>query len=129
MREARVRKAYDAILLTTDGYISDGIACNVHMIQGATLKTPGREASIIEGITKGAVLSLARDLGLEVAEGLYRPDEIWRSTEMFLTSTNREVVPIVRVDGNLIGNGRPGPWTARIHEAYKTAVEQLIQED
>jgi len=128
-REAKSKKAYDAILLTTDGYISDGIACNVHMVQGTTIKTPGRQAAIVEGITKAAVLDVAGRLGLDVIEGLFRPDEIHRSTEMFLTSSAREVVPIVRVDGKPIGNGRPGPWTLKILDAYRGAIGHLLQEN
>ena len=129
-REAKSRNAYDAILLTTEGFISDGIACNVFMIQDSTLKTPGHEASIIEGITKGVVINAARTLGMNVVQGLFHPDEIERSTEMFLTGTYREVVPVVRVDGKPIGNGRPGSWTRKIMEAYRVEVKRLlIQED
>jgi branched-chain amino acid aminotransferase len=129
-REARSRNAYDAILLTTEGYISDGIACNVFMIQDSTLKTPGHEASIIEGITKGVVLKAARNLEMNVVQGLFHPDEIERSSEMFLTGTYREVVPVVRVDGKPIGTGRPGAWTRKIMEAYRVEVSRLlVQED
>ena len=128
-REARERGAYDAILLTTDGFMSDGIGCNVYMVQGSTIKTPGSEAAIIEGITKAAVVLIARDLGLELQQGLFKPDEIYRSDEMFFTSSYREVVPVVRVDGKPIGNGKPGPWTTKILAAYHDAVEKLIAED
>jgi branched-chain amino acid aminotransferase len=128
-REAKARGAHDAILLTIDGHISDGIASNIHMVQGSTLKTPGQEASIIEGITKVTVLDLARELGMHVVQGLFRPDEILKSSEMFLTSTFREVVPIVRVDDKPIGSGRPGIWTQRIIEAYRASVHRLSTED
>jgi branched-chain amino acid aminotransferase len=128
-RETKARGVHDAILLTIDGYLSDGIACNIYMIQGSTLKTPGRDASIIEGITKGVVLDKARALGMEVVQGLFRPEEIHRSNEMFLTSTYREVVPVVRVDGRPIGDGKAGAWTHRIFDAYHSAVAQLRQED
>jgi branched-chain amino acid aminotransferase len=128
-REANAKAAYEAILLNTDGYMSDGITSNIYMIHGSTLKTPSVEASIIEGITRGAVLDLARNSGMTVVEGLFRPAEFRNAEEMFLTSTNREVVPIVRVDGKPIGNGRPGPWTLKILDAYRKAIEQLARED
>jgi branched-chain amino acid aminotransferase len=128
-REVKARGVHDAILLTIDGYLSDGIACNIYMIQGSTLKTPGYDASIIEGITKGVVLDKAKVLGMQVAQGLFRPEEIHRSDEMFLTSTYREVVPVVRVDGKPVGDGKPGAWTQRIFDAYHAAVAQLKHED
>jgi branched-chain amino acid aminotransferase len=128
-REANLRGVHDAILLTVDGYISDGIASNIYMVQGSTLKTPGAEASIVEGTTKVTVLALAGELGMTVVQGLFRPDEIFRSNEMFLTSTFREVVPVVRVDGKSIGTGRPGPTTQRIIDAYRARVRHLLKED
>jgi branched-chain amino acid aminotransferase len=121
-----LRGVYDAILLTTEGYISDGIACNVFMVQGSTLKTPGQSASIVEGITKGVVENAARSLGMTVIQGLFRPDEIDWSTEMFLTSSNREVVPIVQVDSKQIGDGKPGMWTRKIMNAYRQEVRRLL---
>lgn len=128
-REARDRGAYDAILLTADGFMSDGISCNIYMVQGSIIKTPGSEAAIIEGITKAAVVLIARDLGLDLRQGLFKPEEIHRSDEMFFTSSYREVVPVVRVDGKPIGNGKPGLWTTKILAAYHEAVEKLIAED
>ena len=128
-REAKSRGAYDAILLTIDGYLSDGIACNVFMVQGNVLRTPGTQASIVEGITKGVILGVARTAGMEVVEGLFRPDQIGQATEMFLSSTYRELVPIVRVDGETIGDGRPGPWTKKLIAAYQQAVDKLAAED
>src|SRR5262249_50051310 len=104
-------------------------ACNIYMIQQSTLKTPGSAASIIEGITKGVVIEKARQLGMEVVQGLFHPDEIHRSNEMFLTSTYREVVPVIAVDGKPIGSGRPGPWTRKIFDAYHAAVAELKKED
>jgi len=128
-REAKVRRAYEAILLTADEKLSDGITSNVYLVRGSKLMTPGHDAGIIEGITRGVVLNLAREMGLEVVEGLFDVVEIERADEMFITSSTREVVPIARVEGKPIGNGRPGPVTTNLLQAYRSAIEVLALED
>lgn len=128
-REARIAGAFEAILLTPDGFISDGITCNMYLVKGRTVYTPSREACSLEGITLGTVLDLARRSGFEVVEGMLRPGEIATADEMFLTSTTREVVPIVRVDGREVANGKPGPVTQALREAFVRELDVLIQED
>jgi len=127
--DANSRGAYEAILLTADGKLSDGITSNIYMVRDAKVLTPSHDAGIVEGITRGVVLSLAREMGLQVLEGIFDASEIGRVDEMFLTSTTREVVPIARVDGTAIASGKPGPVTLMLLKAYRSAVERLITED
>lgn len=129
IREAKASGAFEAISLTAEGKISDGITSNIYFVQESRLLTPSAGAGILEGITRGAVLELARRSGLEVVEGLFELGEIGRSQEMFLTSSTREIVPIVRVDGKLVGDGRPGPVTQQLLEAYRREVDTRLQED
>jgi len=128
-REAKAKHAYEAILLTADEKLSDGITSNIYMVRDGKLLTPGHDAGIVQGITRGVVLDLAREMGLQVVEGLFEADEVRRAQEMFLTSSTREVVPISRVDGKPIGDGMPGPVTLMLLRAYRTAVKQLAMED
>jgi branched-chain amino acid aminotransferase len=128
-REAKLGQAGEAILMTADGHLSDGTSSNVYLVRDRVLMTPSRDAHIVEGITRGALLELARGLGLETIEGLFEPGEIRHAEEMFLTSTTREIVPIVRVGGKPVGNGKPGKWTLRLLEAYRNAVDYLLKED
>jgi branched-chain amino acid aminotransferase len=128
-REAKANRAYEAILLTADEKLSDGITSNIYLVRDRTLLTPGHDAGIVEGITRGVVLELAREMGLEVVEGLFDVGEIGRADEMFLTSSTREVVPISSVRGKPIGAGGPGPVTLSILRAYRTAIERLAAED
>jgi branched-chain amino acid aminotransferase len=128
-RESRLSGAFEAILLTPDGWISDGITSNVFLVKAGRVMTPSRQACSLEGITQGAVLDLARRSGLEVVEGLLHPSEIDQADEMFLTSTTREVVPIVHVDGRPVGNGKPGPITNGLRAAFIRELDVLIQED
>jgi branched-chain amino acid aminotransferase len=128
-REAKAKHAYEAILLTADGKLSDGITSNIYMVRDGKLLTPGHEAGIVQGITRGVVLELAREMGLQVVEGLFEVGEVADAQEMFLTSSTREVVPIARIDGKPIGDGKPGTVTLMLLRAYRTAVKQLAMED
>ncbi len=129
LREAKSKGAFEAILLTDGEKLSDGITSNIYLVRDGTLLTPSHDASIVEGITRRAVLELADDMGITVSQGLFDVEEIRKADEMFLTSTTREVVPIARVDSKPVGNGRPGPVTTRLLEAYRRAVDRLAEED
>jgi branched-chain amino acid aminotransferase len=128
-REAKSKHAFEAILLTADGKLSDGITSNIYMVREGKLLTPSHDAGIIEGITRGVVLDLAREAGMDVVEGLFDANDIASADEMFLTSSTREVVPIVRVDEKPIGKGRPGPVTRQLLDSYRAAVQRLMAED
>jgi branched-chain amino acid aminotransferase len=127
--EANSKNAYEAILLTADEKLSDGITSNIYMVREGRILTPARDAGIVEGITRAVVLDLAREGGFQVEEGLFGIEEISRADEMFLTSTTREVVPISRVNGAAVGNGKPGPVTLTLLKAYRSALERLMAED
>jgi len=151
LREAKAAGAFEAILLTPDGMISDGITSNIYLIKGGpspsgrgwsdsqraagpgegppTLLTPSHEAGIVEGITRCVVLELARRSGMNIVERLLDRSEIDDAREVFLTSTTREVVPIVRVNGRPVADGRPGMVTLGLLEAYRREVDVLIAED
>jgi branched-chain amino acid aminotransferase len=128
-REAKAKRAYEAILLTADDKLSDGITSNIYIVRDRKLLTPSHGAGIVAGITRGVVLDLAREMGLQVVEGLFEVNEIAKADEMFLTSSTREIVPISSVDGKRVGNGEPGPVTLMLLRAYRTAIERLVQED
>jgi branched-chain amino acid aminotransferase len=127
--EADQKNAYEAVLLTADDKLSDGITSNIYMVRGGKILTPSHDAGIVAGITRGVVLGLAREHGIEVQEGLFDAGEIGRADEMFLTSSTREVVPITRANGLAIGDGKPGPVTLMLLDAYRSAVQQLMSED
>ena len=128
-REAKMKRAYEAILLTADGKLSDGITSNIYIVREGRLLTPGHDAGIVAGITRAVVLDLAREMGLQVVEGLFDVNEIARADEMFLTSSTREIVPISSVDGKPVAGGHPGPVTLLLLRAYRTAIERLALED
>jgi len=127
--EADAKHAYEAILLTADEKLSDGITSNIYMVRDGRILTPAHDAGIVEGITRGVVLELARNMGFDVVEGFFEAADIARADEMFLTSSSREVVPIARVDGVTVGAGKPGPVTLKLLNAYRAALPRLMVED
>jgi branched-chain amino acid aminotransferase len=128
-RDAEAANAAEAILTTPEGHLSDGITSNIFLVRAGTVLTPSREANILEGITRSVVIELARNMGFQVIEGLFGLDALQTADEMFLTSTTREVVPVVRVDGRTIGRGQPGTLTRQLLEAYRSEVRRLLAED
>jgi len=116
-REA-MRDQYDeAIMLDTDGYVSEASGENVFIVRRGILKTPPL-TSTLEGITRASVMELARKKGIQVVEDRFTRDEMYIADEMFLTGTAAEITPVREVDGRKIGPGHPGDVTKAVREAF-----------
>jgi branched-chain amino acid aminotransferase len=121
-REA-IQSGFDeAILLDTEGYVAEASGENIFMVKGGVLKTPPL-TSILPGITRDCILTLARDLGIPVKEGRFSLDDLYLADEAFLTGTAAELTPIREVDGRVIGSGKPGPITQQLQPAYFAVVK------
>jgi branched-chain amino acid aminotransferase len=119
VKEARAAGAHEALLLDERGLVTEGSSSNVFAVRGGRLATPPVAAGILEGVTRGVVLRLARAEGVPVDEVTLRPDEILGADEVFITSTMREILPVVRLGDRPVGAGRPGPVTERLHRAFR----------
>jgi len=111
----------EALLLDTEGYVSEGSGENVFIVRNGVIYTPDL-ASCLDGITRDATLTIARDLGIEVREKRITRDEMYCADEAFFTGTAAEVTPIRELDDRVIGEGRRGPVTKRIQDAFFAAV-------
>src|SRR5439155_6266442 len=107
----------EALLLDTEGYVSEGSGANVFIVKNGKLYTPDL-ASCLDGITRDAVLTLARDLGIAVIEKRITRDEVYCCDEAFFTGTAAEVTPIRELDNRQIGNGRRGPITTQLQALF-----------
>ena len=107
----------EALLLDTDGYVSEGSGENVFIVRNGKLYTPDL-ASCLDGITRDAVLTMARDLGIEVIEKRITRDEMYCCDEAFFTGTAAEVTPIRELDNRQIGAGQRGPLTERLQALF-----------
>ncbi|WP_296807650.1 branched-chain amino acid transaminase [Thiocapsa sp.] len=113
-----LRDGYDeALLLDASGYVMEGSGENVFIVRKGVLYTPDL-TSALDGITRRTVMTLARDLGIEVVEKRITRDEVYIADEAFFTGTAAEVTPIREVDGRVIGNGGRGPITERLQSLY-----------
>ena len=108
----------EAIMLNQDGFIAECSADNLFVVRGRALLTPAPQDGALDGITRGAILSLAAEAGLEAHEARLTRFDVYTAAECFLTGTGAEVMSVVEADGRRIGDGTPGPITRRLQEAF-----------
>ncbi len=121
-REAKDKGFEEAILLDRDGRVSEGAGENIFAVKGGALRTPGREDSILPGITRDSVLRIARDLGIPAVEGPLTRQDLYGADEVFFSGTAAEITPVREIDGYAIGAGVRGPVTERIQKVFFKAV-------
>jgi 4-amino-4-deoxychorismate lyase len=117
--EAARRGADDALLFAADGTVLEGATSNVWWRSGNRVITPALDLGILAGVTRTQLLRDAATLGYAVAEGAYPVADLLAADEVFLSSSLREVAPVVQVDGRPIGDGRPGPAAAALQAALR----------
>ncbi len=120
---ARRRDARDAIFVR-DGIALEGAHSNLFFVVDGTLTTHPASNQILAGITREAVLELAREADLRIRERALPVEELSEVSEVFLTGTTTEVRPVVRIDGRPVGDGTPGPITRTLHEAFLELVSR-----
>ncbi len=108
----------EALMLNHKGEVAECTGDNIFILKNGVLKTPSPDAGILEGITRNAVLQLAREAGILTQETTLIRHDLYVADEMFLTGTAAEVVPVVSLDGRKIGDGKPGPITRRLLELF-----------
>ena len=120
-QEVTIHGYDEALLLDTDGYVSEGSGENVFIVKNGIVYTPDL-ASCLDGITRDAIFTIAKDLGIEVREKRITRDEMYCADEAFFTGTAAEVTPIRELDDRAIGNGSRGPITEKIQKVFFDAV-------
>jgi branched-chain amino acid aminotransferase len=117
-REAKLGGYDEAIMLDTQGYVSEGSGENIFIVKNGTLMTPDFASSILGGITRDTVITIAKEQGLTVLECRITRDMLWLAEEAFFTGTAAEVTPIREVDNRPIGEGKPGPVTEKSQKRF-----------
>ena len=120
-QEAKVDGYDEAILLDPEGYVSEGTGENIFLVRKGRMKTTPL-TSILEGITRNAVIDLAREQGVVVLEERFTRDEMYIADEMFVTGTAAELTPVREIDNRRIGMGKPGPITLALQKRFFSIV-------
>jgi branched-chain amino acid aminotransferase len=119
VQEARRGGAHEALMLDRHGFVTEGASSNVFIVKDGAIQTPPLDAGILAGVTRGLVLRLAAEQQLPVIERRLAPADLAAADELFITSTAREILPVVRLDGAPVGAGSPGEVTFRLHQAFR----------
>jgi branched-chain amino acid aminotransferase len=114
----------EALMLNHKGEVAECTGDNIFIVRRGQLLTPGIDAGILEGITRDAVIELARGAGITVVERSMDRHDIYTADECFLTGTAAEVIPVVECDGRSIGSGKPGPVTLDLLRRFHTLVRE-----
>lgn len=117
--EANNAGCEEAVVLNSQGYVAECTGDNIFIAKGNQLMTPPLSAGALYGVTRATVLDLARECGMEVAEPNLTRYDLFNADECFVTGTAAEIVPVVKIDGRVIGAGKPGPMTAKLEARYR----------
>jgi branched-chain amino acid aminotransferase len=120
--DAQRAGAQEAILLNDSGFVAECTADNLFLVRRGELFTPSPQDGALEGITRGAILELATEAGMRAAEARLTRYDVYTADECFVTGTGAELMPVVQADGRPIGNGKPGPTTRRLTQAFHALV-------
>jgi branched-chain amino acid aminotransferase len=127
MQAAYRSGAEEALMCNYRGELTECSQSNFFMVRGGAVLTPTSEAGLLEGITRAFLFELGRELGIDVREETLTPKDLETADEMFITSTTRELSPVVNIDGRVIGTGKPGPVTKKLTGLYQKRAEELTR--
>ncbi|EQD31488.1 Aminotransferase, class IV, partial [mine drainage metagenome] len=106
-------------LLTTNGAVAEGSGENIFIVKDGVLATPSLGFDILKGITRDSVIKIAESIGIDVEERSVQRGELYNADEIFFTGTAAEITPIVNIDSETIGSGKPGPITKMLLDKFR----------
>lgn len=119
MKTDAAREGFDDVFLVEDGKVNEASSANAHMVNAdGVIVTPPLSRSLLPGITRATVLTVARENGMAVEEREIPVEELAGAREAFITSATSFVMPVTQIDGKPVGDGKPGPVTRRMRELY-----------
>jgi branched-chain amino acid aminotransferase len=121
--EATQAGCVEALMLNHKGELAECSGDNIFLVLRGTLRTPTMDSGILGGITRRSILEIAEKAGIPVQEMALTRHDVYTADECFLSGTAAEVIPVVKCDGRTIGNGKPGPITRQIREAFRRLVD------
>lgn len=116
-------KVEEALMLTNEGYLCECTGDNIFLVKGSKLLTPPTSVGILAGITREAVLEIAKKRNIIVGEEMLTRYDLFNAEEVFLTGTAAEIIPVVKIDARTVGNGKPGRITLSLTEDFRKATK------
>jgi branched-chain amino acid aminotransferase len=120
--EAKQAGALEAIMLNEQGYVAEATADNVFIVHKGELLTPSASQGALKGVTRSTIIDIAKAIGIREREANLTRYDLWCADECFLTGSGAEVIPVVKLDGRVIGTGKPGAITRRLTEEFQKRV-------
>jgi branched-chain amino acid aminotransferase len=127
MQAAYRAGAEEALMCNYRGELTECSQANFFMVRGGTALTPKSSAGLLEGVTRAFIFELGKELGIDVREEVLLPKDLETADEMFITSTTRELSPVVNVDGRAVGTGTVGPVTRKLLGLYQRRAQELTR--
>jgi branched-chain amino acid aminotransferase len=125
MQEAVRRGAFEGLMRNYRGELAECSTANIFIVKTGVALTPPIEVGLLPGITREFLFEVGADLGIPVREQVLRDPDLFGADEAFLSSTTREIVPIVQVDDRTIGEGRPGPVTTALLKRFREKAQEI----
>ena len=123
--EANIAGVEEAVMLNSEGFVAECTGDNLFIVKRGHLLTPPLSAGALYGITRGTVMDLARESGVPVAEPNLTRYDLYVADECFLTGTGAEIIPVTKIDGRVIGKGKPGPVTRDLVAKYRSLTQAV----
>ena len=120
--EAKQFGALEAIMLNDQGYIAECTADNIFVVHKGEIITPAASQGALKGITRGTIFDIAKELNIPIREADMTRYDVWVADECFLTGSGAEVIPATKLDGRVIGTGKPGPITQKVLASFRRRV-------
>src|SRR4029077_19531205 len=125
MQDAFRHGGFEGVMRNYKGELAECTQSNLFIVKNGTALTPPIDAGLLPGITREFLFEVGAEIGVPVKDAVLKDADLFGADEAFLTSTTRELVPIVRVDDRTIGSGRPGPVTAKLLQAFREHAKAL----
>ena len=127
MQEAHRRGGEEALMCNYRGELSECSQSNFFMVRDGVALTPKSAAGLLEGVTRAFLFEVGRDVGVDVRDETLYPKDLDTADEVFITSTTRELSPVVRIDDTVIGTGKPGAITKKLLQGYRARALEMTR--
>ena len=121
--EANLAGVPEALILNREDYVAECTGDNIFIVKHGELITPPPYVGILVGVTRNSIINMAKVMGIHIHERVFTRHDVYTADECFLTGTAAEAIPVVKVDGRVIGDGKPGPLTLKMLSALKNHIK------